>query len=195
MQDLLTVDNHSFCPGLLTKGPILDAGSRGLRLSKWFAERGHRVVALDAGEDESAEGVTFYKMALVGAKHAGSFVKLIRTDDLEARYIGPADAQGDRVPAVSLPFITNMMGVDKWDLVKLNIEGSEYDILEELDRPLARQIVFSFHEHTERARGREACDKIIAKLSEWYDVHNQVWEQRYGCRENYWDCLLTERGI
>ena len=196
MLNTVTVDNHTFCPDLLTKGPILDAGSRGLRLSKWFAERGHRVIALDAGEDERADGVTFYKLALVGSKLAGKYARLIRTDDLEARYISPAeDAQGDRVPTSTLRNLSALMGVEKWDLIKLNIEGSEYDILDEIDGPIARQIVFSFHEHTGRARGREECDRIIRKLSAWYDVHNQVWEQRYGCSNNYWDVLLTERGV
>lgn len=194
MQNLLTVDNHSFREDLLIGAPVLDAGSRGLRLAKWFAARGHRVIALDAGEDEKADGIECHKVALIGARHAGGMVRLIRTDDPEARYIGPSDAQGDSVPSVSLQVLSDAVKVIQWDLIKLNIEGSEYDILDEIDYPVARQIVFSFHEHTGRARGREECDRIIAKLSKWYDVHNQVWEQRYGCRENYWDVLLTEKG-
>jgi hypothetical protein len=193
MQNLLTVDNHSFREDFLTGGPVLDAGSRGLRLSKWFVARGHSpVIALDAGEDEHADGVTFHRKALVHSKLAGANVSLVKTDDLEARYISPA--WGD-VYAISIPILMHDYHIIQWDLIKLNIEGSEYDILDEIEGAISKQIVFSFHEHTDRARGREECDRIIAKLSKWYDVHNQVWEPRYGCRSNYWDILLTERGI
>jgi hypothetical protein len=195
VSNLLTIDNHTFREDLLIGAPVLDAGSRGLRLARWFAGRGHRVVALDAGEDEKAEGIECHKVALMGTRRAGGMVRLVRTDDLEARYIGPPDAQGDSVPSVSLPVLSDALKVIQWDLIKLNIEGSEYDILDEIDYPIARQIVFSFHEHTTRARGRDECDRIIAKLSRIYDVHNQVWEKRYGCVENYWDVLLTERGL
>jgi hypothetical protein len=82
-----------------------------------------------------------------------------------------------------------------WDLIKLNIEGSEYDVLDTWPGPIARQIVVSFHEHTPRARGRAECDRLIAKISQWYDVQNVVWEKRYGCSENYWDLLFTLKGL
>lgn len=194
MPNLLTVDNHTFSPYLLTGLPILDAGSRGLRLAKWFAQLGHRVIALDPGEDEKTVGVESYRLAIVGSKYAGGHVQLVRTDDLEARYVVYQDGHGD-CQAVSLGSLMNDCKVPKWDLIKLNIEGSEYDILSEIDGPVSRQIVFSFHEHTDRARGREECDRIIDRLRQWYDIHNQVWEKRYGCRENYWDVLAIERGI
>lgn len=192
MPNLLTVDNHSFREDLLTKGPVLDAGSRGLRLAKWFRDRGHTVIALDPGETEKANGITCLPFALVDRKSAGANVTLVKTDDLEARYI---DKTWGDVYGVSVPILMHDFKVAKWDLIKLNIEGSEYDILDEIDGPIARQIVFGMHEHTQAARGREECDRIINKLRTWYDIHNQVWEKRYGCKESYWDVLAIERGI
>lgn len=193
---LTVVDNHSFREDLLTKGPVLDAGSRGLRLAKWFRDRGHRVIALDAGESEEADGIQTRQFALVDSSYPpGSCAFLVDDADKEARHIGSLCRAGENVRAVTIGGLQKMFGVHKWDLIKLNIEGSEYDILDEISGPIARQIVFSLHEHTDRARGREECDRIINKLRTWYDIYNQVWEKRYGCRENYWDVLCIERGI
>ena len=189
---LSVVDNHSLAPSLLRGGWCLDAGSRGLRLAKWLVVQGCKVIALDPGEDDAAEGVIAHKAALVHSALSGRNVTLMEMDDKEARYISP---QGGSVYGISIPVLMHDYKIDKWDLIKLNIEGSEYDILDEIGGPISKQIVFSFHEHTDRARGRAECDRIIDKLRQWYDIHNQVWEQRYSCRENYWDILAIEKGI
>lgn len=193
MQNILTVDNHSFRDDLLTKGPVLDAGARGYAFAKWFADRGHCVYAFDPSPDmgNPPEGVRFYQSALVSSGYP-KIMCLEMGPDPNAWYVRPSNKQ---IALVISTMTIAELGVPKWDLIKLNVEGSEYDVLDEIDGPISRQIVFSFHEHTDRARGREECDRIITKLSKWYDVHNQVWEPRYGCRSNYWDVLLTERGL
>jgi len=195
MQNLLTVDNHSFREDLLTKGPVLDAGARGFVFAKWFADRGHHVYAFDPSPDigEAPKGVTLYEAALVGKKYPRGMHLHLSSDPNAWHTQVDKDAYSVPVEAVSLNALP-MAGV-QWDLIKLNIEGSEYDILDEIDGPIARQIVFSFHEHTDRARGRAECDRIIDKLRRWYVIQNQVWEKRYGCIENYWDVLAIEKGL
>ena len=194
--DIQVIDNHSVAVDLLKGGPVLDAGCRGLRLASWFAERGHRVIALDPAPEISAEVrglISVYNVALVPQAQAGSRVNLVLTDDLEARYIG--GGVGVPVQTTSIASLSHECGVSQWDVVKLNIEGSEYDILETWPGPIANQIVFSFHEHTDRKRGREECDRIIDRLRQWYDIHNQVWEERYCTYANYWDVLAVKRGL
>lgn len=193
---LEVIDNHTVAVDLLTHRPILDAGSRGLRFASHFAKRGHRVIALDPGETEQAEGVESLPYALYA--NSSTELRLILTDDKEARYILERERHAGEtyvpVKAVSLSELMDQTGIAYWDVVKLNIEGSEYGVLENWPGAIARQVVFSFHEHTSRARGKAECDRIIDRLAQWYDVHNRVWERRYGCVENYWDVLLTERG-
>lgn len=189
-----SIDNHSIAVDLLKGGPVLDAGCRGLRLVKWFADRGHRVIGLDpAPELEHGYYPTFsiHKMALT-AKVEG-FVNLVLTDDLEARYVG--NGPGIQVPSITLRELCDFHHISNWDVIKLNIEGSEYDILDAWPGPIANQIVFSFHEHTDRKRGKEECDRIIDKLRQWYDIHNQVWEPRYCTYANYWDVLAIRKGL
>lgn len=192
--DIQIIDNHSVAVDLLTGGPVLDAGCRGLRLAKWFADRGHRVIALDPApevEIEFSNTLSVHKLALVAKVQ--NFATLVMTEDLEARHIG--NGPGIQVPCTTLRELCDFHHISHWDVIKLNIEGSEYDILDSWPGPIANQIVFSFHEHTDRKRGKEECDRIIDKLRPWYDIHNQVWEQRYCCRENYWDVLCIRKGL
>lgn len=190
------IDNHSVIVDLLRGGPILDAGARGFVFAKWFADRGHEVYALDPSPDIDYKtipnGVKFIGKALVGNAYPEA-MSLEMGPDPNGWFM-KCDGSFDSVPVKTIKM--KDLPVKEWDLIKLNIEGSEYDILDELEGPIAHQIVFSFHEHTQRARGQTECDRIISKLSKWYDVHNQVWEKRYGCSNpNYWDCVLVEKGL
>lgn len=188
------IDNHSVAVDLLTGGPVLDAGCRGLRFAKWFSNKGHRVVGLDPAPEIQAEVsglLSVYNVALTA--NDGGPVNLVLTDDLEARFVG--NGVGIAVHSVSLKTLSHDLGIGQWDVVKLNIEGSEYAILESWPGPIANQIVFSFHEHTDRKRGREECDKIIDRLRPWYEIHNQVWEPRYCTYANYWDVLAIKKGL
>lgn len=196
---LTIVDNHSVdLASLGKKTNVLDVGSRGLRFARFFAERWHRVIALDPGESEVAEGVEVYKLALVGKPSDSGDGKLILTEDREARYVIPANAETDRpyllVKCVTLPEFMKLVGVQEFDLMKLNCEGVEFDILDNLHAPVARQIVVSFHEHCSHARrGRQAVDNLIAKLGCWYDVVRHVWDERYSAGMNAWDSVLVRR--
>jgi hypothetical protein len=101
------------------------------------------------------------------------------------------DVETEEIPCVThIDWLGN-----NWDVIKLNIEGSEYDVLDTWPGPIARQIVVSFHEHTPRARGRAECDRLIAKMGQWYKAFNVVWEKRYCCSENYWDVLFIRNDL
>jgi hypothetical protein len=165
---------------LLTQGQVLDAGARGFVFSEWFAIRGHSVYALDP--DPNLEKPDFALTA------KGSCGLLDRRGDPGQWHL--ADA-GLPVQAVQLEYFNH----SDWDVIKLNIEGSEYDVLETWPGPIARQIVVSFHEHTPRARGRAECDRLIAKMGQWYKAFNVVWEKRYCCSENYWDVLFIRNDL
>jgi len=187
------IDNHSVAVDLLKGGPVLDAGARGFRFARWFAERGHRVVALDPAPDMSdpkIDRVHFYNVGLVATEERDGTWYHVECDDKEASYITRA-----RTNCLAGVVDIRSFQLGQWDLVKLNIEGSEYDILDNWPGPIANQIVFSFHEHTDRKRGREECDRIIDKLRQWYDIHNQVWEPRYCTYANYWDVLAIKKGL
>lgn len=192
-----TIDEKTVRTDLLSGLPVLDAGARGFRFARWFAARGHRVVAMDPDpsiQDPSISGVEFWSYALVGGPAVTDRVSLAMVEDPEARYIGTG-GKTESVQAVSLLGVTYANKIERWDVVKLNIEGSEYEILEEWPGPVARQITVSFHEHTPRGRGREGIEKIVAHLQKWYRVESHKWEARYCAGENYWDSRFVLKDL
>jgi hypothetical protein len=183
---------------LLTKGPVLDAGARGFVFSKWFSERGHEAYACDPSPDIVVpEYVHHFDRVALASRKWPLHVGLNLEGDPGAWYVVPAMYRHPAkvVPTWNLHVNWGWTERNPWDVIKLNIEGAEYDILDDFPGPIARQIVVSFHEHTPRARGRAECDRLIAKMGQWYKAFNVVWEKRYCCSENYWDVLFIRNDL
>jgi len=201
LAEFSVIDNHSVALGLLNGGPVLDAGARGFEFTDYFITLGHRVVALDPSLD--ADPIKpiklpsrFYRYALVGPNHP-NLAYLRMTEDPEARNITYRQERPEdpTVLCLTIKELMELESITEWDLIKLNIEGAEYDVLAGLDRPVARQIVFSMHEHTPQAKGKATCDHLISKLSLWYIPFNVTWEKKFGCSENYWDVVLIRKDL
>jgi FkbM family methyltransferase len=94
------------------------------------------------------------------------------------------------VPCITLQDIYNEIGTDI-DLLKLDIEGAEYAILENID-PIPRQITVEFHEHTVREMHNIYIDKIMERLCKFYhcNLYIREWPQY-----KYMDCLFIRKDI
>ena len=192
-------DNHSVVVDLLTKRPVLDAGCRGFAFSLALASRGCPIVALDPDPSVTIPYALyntptwhhFIRSALVGECHP-RMARLRMTTDAEARYVTHAQQEGDPlISCVTLSDLMKRVGVDQWDIIKLNVEGSEYDILSDIRGPVSRQIVVSFHEHTPQGRGDGAVAAIVEHLRQWYAVVQHEKEPRYCCPANWWDSVFV----
>lgn len=197
----VVVDNHSVLLGSVRPGGVvLDVGCRGFRFSEFFGRKAHKVICLDPAPDEvppvsmNSWWYIFIRSALVGP-HRPRQGYLRMTEDPEARnVVAERESESDvAIPCLTVPELEAQTGVKEWELVKLNCEGAEFDILDGLTGPWARQIVVSFHEHTPQARGDAEIARLIEKLSKWYEVYNHVKEPRYGCVANWWDTVLIRR--
>ena len=192
---LEVIDNHSVATGLLRGGPVLDAGARGFRFSKWFAERGHEVYAVDPSPDITCPEYVrhFDRVALLGLhEHYHHFVNLeMDSPDKEAWFVTP----GGTVPAWNI-HNWGWTETNPWDLVKLNIEGAEFGVLKTWPGPIARQIVASFHQHCPHAkRSEEEIASVVAHLEQWYETVRHVKDDRYCAGPNYWDSIWVLRGM
>lgn len=192
------VDLHSVAVDLLQRGPILDVGCRGFRFMDHFSRLGHPVVGLDPAPDikppmfdHCSQWNYFYPWGLVAPGHPRrSHLRL--TDDPEARHLTNAPKEDD--PVIECRTIEEVMKevqISQWDLVKLNAEGSEYDILKNWPGPITRQLVVSFHEHTERRRGEPAIQAIVEHLAQWYAPIRHEFDERYCAGRNAWDSVFA----
>jgi hypothetical protein len=185
------IDNHSVRMDLLTKRPILDAGARGLRFARHFQALGHEVVALDPSpevEMDGSPGIVMYPVALVAPWQAKMKWYLNMAQDPEAYHL-TLQKQEVEVGVIDLFSITPKGEI--WDVVKLNIEGSEYDVLAAWPGPIARQITVSFHQHTARRWPEKQIDYLVRRLGDWYTPVRHEKDARFCAGENWWDSLFV----
>ncbi len=188
------IDEHTFDETLLNaNSKILDAGCRGFGFGKWIVENiGCEVTCIDGDpqiENPNIEKINYLNRIVT---HDESNEKLILfvygngtanfSEEVAQR---PTDCIEYIVPTYKIkPF---------WDLIKLDIEGAEYDILRRMEGPLAKQISVEFHQHTGAKKSPEFMLELFNHVSQWYDIIGAVPEERHGCGMNYWDVLLKLR--
>lgn len=106
----------------------------------------------------------------------------------------PTGSVIDHVPMFSLEAVASAMQVDQFDLIKMDIEGLEYEVLSTLKRPIAKQITFELHEHTEKKRGKDYVNIMLDHLGKWYDIAYIDYSCKHGCGMNWWDVLHHRLG-
>lgn len=109
------------------------------------------------------------------------------TNDKQATHI----KEGNEIPMMTISAYSKMVGVKHWDLIKMDIEGEEIKVLREAKHPMATQVSVEFHAHINQTK--EQIDELLLYLSNFYTIHNQVWESRHGAGFNYWDVLMIKK--
>lgn len=197
------IDEHSVDFSLLAKGdPVLDVGARGFGFARECAKRGHFTFCMEPDptvEFQPISGMAFLRKALVGRSKVGSLKYAMHGNGTAnaLTYTGstfPDDAEIVSVEAVDIVSLMQSLGIQQWGILKLDVEGAEYEILKELVGPVAKQISVEFHGHTgalERAGGEKVYDEIRKHLGQWYELVQHEKEDRYCAGPNYWDSLWT----
>ena len=174
----MLVGEHTIDETLLPESPnILDLGCRGFDFEKHFG--GVYSVDIDLLEGD------YYRLAI---SNKNGYVGIANTLDPQARHI----IEGNAIEAVTIEEFSKRVGVNHWDLIKIDIEGEEYNILKDSKHPLATQVSVEFHAHC-GVQTKESLDELLIYLSQYYTVHGAVWESRHGAGYNYWDVLLKAK--
>ncbi len=178
---LKTIHEHTLDTALLRPGCcVLDVGCRGFafgnELRREFQAKVYEVDIDDLGTQQP-----YFRC---GIAHVEGFGDITDHAEPEARSL----VSGTRFKVHTLESFSRFVGIDHWDVIKLDCEGSEYDILWNLERPLATQITVEFHQHTEARRSQEFLDTLVQKLQQWYVARKH---RRYGRSLNYWDSLFV----
>lgn len=145
---------------------VIDLGCGKWDWSQCFLNN-KRVIGCDPTENYYATpiGAKFYK-GFVGS-FCGKILyqKQVDTDFTSAKKLGE-----DTSSIISLERLVQIFDIQSISLLKMNIEGMEYDLLIHFTAPVADQIVVSFHDFPEAPyNNKRATEAIILYLSQWYD--------------------------
>lgn len=184
---------------------VLDGGCRVYYVTDEMLRRGMKVLAVDPSPTVTKrpqdDKFIFERAALVGVPRdaatfydfgngQGSYLEVTRRPR-------PAECSVYRVPCLTVSELMRKHEIDHFGLVKLNVEGAEYDILANWPGPIADQIMVSFHDCFECCPDSEPqrfYSRLFTFLDHWYVVARHEKETRWGM-ENYWDSLLVLRSF
>lgn len=202
---MINLDGHTFDHHKLSGGWVIDAGCRGFKFTNYCLDHA-KVYALDIEDftdspDVSIVGKYFSKYIF---KHAALTT---HSGVTEAHYFGDGtgnflkgiNEQPGNEPArpcenkivrcITLEDIYAEIGTDV-DLLKMDIEASEYEILERL-QPIPKQITVEFHQHCHPKLHDQYIDKVLNHLCQYYELSLFITDPRY----KYNDCLFTRKDL
>jgi hypothetical protein len=177
---MITVAEHTYEETLLPdKANVMDAGCRGFLFTDELRRTGHDVYAIDI---EFLFPRQNFICAIAGYTGKCSVQK--SKDPQATRMIAGFD-----IPCYTIKDFSQMVAVPFWDLIKMDIEGSEYEVIMSLTEPPAKQLSIEFHLHTKiygDAQVKEMEDKLLS-LGYFPVKHDKY--PAHGLPPNYWDSL------
>jgi len=160
------------------RAKVLDGGCLSYTFTNAMRDMGFDVYPVDIAELEGE----YYRIAL--SDKDGARGVLYDRDPQATKTI-----DGDEVPAMTIESFGKMVGVDHWNLVKLDIESDEEKILWNSQHPIADMLSVEFHTHCSN-QTKESVDKLLDYLSTWYVIYNRDWKEAHGAGFNYWSILM-----
>lgn len=189
-----TIAEHSVDLNLLPeKANILDLGCRGFLFANHFITLGHRVITVDCDPLVNPGSIKPNLHYNIAVSNLNGNVKIEYTKDPQATRINNRnDGMPDNmVPCLTLSSLSKQCCIYFWDLIKIDIEGAEYEVIMSLTEPPAKQLSIEFHLHT-GIYGLVQMAEMHDKLkSLGYEAVSHEMTKQHGCGLNFWDSLFV----
>jgi hypothetical protein len=182
---MITIAEHTIEESLLPqRAKIMDIGCRGFLFYGELIRLGHQVFPIDI--DLFYNTPSYYILAISG-KEGKCSVK--HSKDPQATCI----TAGFDIPMHTIKSFSEMVEVDFWDLIKIDIEGGEYEVIMSLTEPPAKQLSIEFHLHT-GVYGLQQMAEMRDKLTSLgYEAVSHEMTKQHGLGLNFWDSLFILR--
>jgi len=177
----MIIAEHTVDLSLLPKtGTILDIGCRGFQFTNYFKELGHNVYPVDIDELEGE----YYRC---GITDINGKMGIHKTNDPQATSL----KYGDEIVVYTIETFSALQGIVFWDLIKMDVEGSEFNIIMGMNKPMAKQLSIEFHLHTGLYSdiGMQLMERKLESLG--YEPISHDLTAQHGAGYNYWDSLFV----
>lgn len=182
--NLQTIAEHTVDLDLLTEpSVIIDIGCRGFEFTNYFRKLNHRVYPIDI---DVLHNPDYYRVAITGEN---GYVGVKRNKDPQATCV----TEGNEIVSMTIEKFMSSENYNFVDLIKIDVEGSEKDIILSLVEPPAKQLSIEFHLHTGIYSYPEVALMVGKLKSLGYEVIQHELESRHGAGKNFWDSLFILR--
>lgn len=192
--NIQVIAEHSVDLDLLSGGICIDAGCRGFQFSEAMRDLGLKVLAFDLEDMDAPEGIEYIKAAISNEVKIGHYKD---TKDQQAKHLCDSGVP-IRVTTLDIVYdsLKEAYPTSEVDLLKLDVEGSEYFILSDPGfKEFPKQISVEFHLHCHRSLHEQYYDKCMANLLKWYVPVKHELTQAHGAGWNYWDSLFIRKDL
>lgn len=192
MSNIKQIAEHSVDVDLLTGGICIDVGCRGFQFSEAMRDLGCEVVAIDIENLDAPRGIFFLKYAL--SDRDGALLHYKDTNDQQAKHISDT---GIPICSHDLNWFYEHTAKRKIvDVLKLDIEGSEYLVLSDPKfLPIPRQISVEFHEHCHKDLHDKYFNTCMENLLKYYEPVQHERYAAHGAGMNWWNSLFVRRDL
>lgn len=178
---MTTIAEHTVDLSLLPPcAKVMDAGCRGFLFTDEMRRLGHEVYAIDI---DNLWPRQHFILAIAG--YTGKCAVQKSKDPQATKMIAGFDVQ-----CYTIKDFSKLVDVPFWDLIKLDIEGAEYEVIMSLTEPPATQLSIEFHLHTKIYGDAEIKEMEDMLLSLGYFPVKHDKTSQHGCGLNYWDSLF-----
>lgn len=178
-----TVAEHSLCFDLLpVEAKILDIGCLGFRFTDSLKGLGLQVFSVDI---QLLDRKDYFYCGI--SDYVGWCLPLYTKNDLQATRLTKS-AHG--TPCWTLEQFSKNQGIKFWDLIKMDIEGSELQVIRILNAAPAKQLSIEFHLHTGIYTQKEMKEMETKLMDLGYEIVQHELTEQYGAGYNYWDSLF-----
>lgn len=183
------ISEHSVDMAILpSKAKILDLGCRGFLFAKILQDLGHTLVTVDIQDfpEEMSSGIAVGNFYPVAITNYNGKCGVAKSNDPQAMKI----KEGDEIHCYTLEEFSRLMDIPFWDLIKIDIEGSEYEVIMSLTKAPAKQLSIEFHLHTgiyDMAKMKDMEEKLLLL---GYEIAKHELTEAHGAGFNYWDSLF-----
>ena len=206
---MITISEHTFEESLIDKkGWILDLGCVNFTFSIEARKYCDNVLCIDPNPEikEIPEEVKYERCAVTHEEGISEKEFYIYNDVQGYSLLNPSRdwcqlVRVDKVPVTTIKNLMVKYGIERFELIKFDIEGAEYEILKNLDWSISKQYSIEFHDfrfmnpyYPDNSRYYQ---ELIDMISDEVEIvrHDLTDHPGFptGMGSNYWDSLFIRK--
>jgi FkbM family methyltransferase len=205
---MITIQEHSIEESIIEKdGWILDLGCINFSFSKDIKQYCNNIICVDPNpsidKNLIPEGIIYENLAVTHDENITEQTFYIYNDIQGYSLLNPPNdwcvlQREIKVPVTTIKKIMKKYNIKKFELIKFDIEGAEYEILKNLDWSCSKQYSIEFHDF----RFMNPCypdnekyyDEVFIKIKDIKYIKHEITDHPgfpNGMGKNYWDTLIV----